>query len=118
MGLSTKNHGKAGLRRFLDQKSYVVCVETASFSVRVNGVLSENFIPSRGIRQADPISPYLFLLCSEGLTCLLKYVGTSHLARGVRVGIHSPGSPICCSWMIALLLRKLVQQELRELMKF
>ena len=66
------------------------CVTTVSFSVRVNGQLSNTFTPSRGIRQGDPISPYLFLLCSEGLSCLLKSTGPVHLSRGVRVGIHAP----------------------------
>lgn len=66
------------------------CVTTVLFSVRVNGQLSRLFTPSRGIRQGDPISPYLFLICSEGLSCLLRSVGPLHLARGVRVGIHAP----------------------------
>jgi len=30
------------------------------------------------------------LMCAEGLSCLLKFVGPMHLARGVRVGIHAP----------------------------
>jgi hypothetical protein len=66
------------------------CVETVSFSVRVNGNLSEVFKPTRGIRQGDPISPYLFLICAEGFSCMLKYYGAGHLSRGVRVGIHCP----------------------------
>lgn len=66
------------------------CVRSVKFSVRVNGSLSQPFVPSRGIRQGDPISPYLFLLCSEGLTCLLKAIGPLHLSRGVRVGVHAP----------------------------
>jgi hypothetical protein len=68
----------------------MACVETVSFSVRVNRNFSEVFKPTRGIRQGDPISPYLFLICAEGFSCMLKYYGSGHLSRGVRVGIHCP----------------------------
>lgn len=54
------------------------------------GVLSPSFKPSQGIRQGDPISPYLFLLCSEGLTCLLKSRGPQFISRGIRVSLHAP----------------------------
>jgi hypothetical protein len=66
------------------------CVESVTFSVRVNGHFSETFKPSRGIRQGDPISPYLFLLCAEGLSSMLKHTGPQFLAKGVRVGVHAP----------------------------
>jgi hypothetical protein len=66
------------------------CVTTVSFSVKVSGVPTQVFRPTCGIKQGDPISPYLFLLCSEGLSCLLKSIGPMHLARGVRVGVYSP----------------------------
>jgi hypothetical protein len=66
------------------------CVTSVSFLVRVIGVLPDTFKPTRGIRQGDPISSYLFLLCAEGLSCLLKSVGPVYLSRGVRVGVHSP----------------------------
>lgn len=68
----------------------MTCVQSVSFSVRVNGNFSEPFQPSRGIRQGDPISPYLFLLCGEGLSCLFRRIGSSFLAKGIRVGIHAP----------------------------
>ena len=68
----------------------MACVETVSFSVRVNGRFSEFFKPFRGIRQGDPLSPYLFLLCAEGLSSMLKYKGAAHLAKGMRVGTHAP----------------------------
>jgi hypothetical protein len=66
------------------------CVTSVSFSIKINGVLSNAFNPTRGIRQGDPISPYLFLLCAEGLSSLLKTIGPVHLCRGVRMSIHAP----------------------------
>lgn len=66
------------------------CVSSVSFSVRVNGVFTESFKPTRGIRQGDPISPYLFLLCSEGLSCMLKNIGPLYVSRGVRVSRNAP----------------------------
>lgn len=66
------------------------CVTSVTFSVRVNGSFSSSFTPSRGIRQGDPISPYLFLLCAEGLTCMLKNSGPAYISRGVRVSRHAP----------------------------
>jgi hypothetical protein len=54
------------------------------------GVLSNVFRPTRGIRQGDPISPYLFLLCAEGLSCLLRDWSSAFVQGAVRVGVHSP----------------------------
>ena len=48
------------------------CVTSASFSVLFNGERLQELKPTRGIRQGDPISPYLFLLCAEGFSSVLK----------------------------------------------
>ena len=50
----------------------MLCVKTVTYSVLVNGEPCGMIHPTRGIRQGDPISPFLFLLCTEGLNGLLK----------------------------------------------
>lgn len=66
------------------------CVNSVRFTVRVNGELLEFFTPSRGLRQGDPISPYLFLLCSQGFTALLNNLGGALVDTGIRVSTRSP----------------------------
>jgi hypothetical protein len=48
------------------------CITMVCYVVRVNHELTKPMVPTRGIRQGDPISPYLFLLCGEGLSSLLQ----------------------------------------------
>lgn len=43
------------------------CVSSASLHVLWNGVPTQQFTPSRGIRQGGPISPYLFVVAMERL---------------------------------------------------
>jgi hypothetical protein len=77
------------------------CISSVRFSVKVNGEMLPFFNPTRGIRQGDPMSPYLFLICAEGFSTLLNRYFGGVIDRGVRVCNRPPGSHICCSQMIA-----------------
>lgn len=50
----------------------MMCITTVSYSVLLNGETKDVIYPSRGICQRDPLSPFLFLLCVEGLSTMLK----------------------------------------------
>ena len=66
------------------------CVSTPSFSILVNGRAYGMIHPSRGIRQGDPLSPYLFLLCAKGFTTLLDQAESEGRIKGVSIcrGAH------------------------------
>src|SRR3954469_23205495 len=68
----------------------MACVTTVLYSIRFNGHLLESFTPSRGLRQGDPLSPYLFLFCVEGFSALLKKAQQDHIIRGVNFGRTGP----------------------------
>ncbi|XP_057747786.1 uncharacterized protein LOC130966983 [Arachis stenosperma] len=48
------------------------CISTTFMNILWNGSPSETFRPTRGIRQGDPLSPYIFVLCIERLSHLIN----------------------------------------------
>ena len=66
------------------------CVTIPSLSILVNGKPYGMIQPSRGIRQGDPISPYLFLLCAEGLTALLNKAESEGRIKGMSICRGAP----------------------------
>ncbi|RVW93640.1 putative mitochondrial protein [Vitis vinifera] len=61
------------------------CISTTSFSVLVNGTPMGFFQSSRGLRQGDPLSPYLFVIAMEVFSAFLKRAVEGGFLSGCRV---------------------------------
>ncbi|XP_018488051.2 uncharacterized protein LOC108858662 [Raphanus sativus] len=97
------------------------CITTVTYSFLINDSIYGSVKPQRGIRQGDPISPYLFILCGEVLSGLCRRAELDGSLRGLRVARGSPrvnhllfaddtmmfcnSSPECC-----LSLRNILQE--------
>ena len=53
-------------------KLIMFCVSSSSLIVLWNRVKLPSFAPRRGLRQWDPLFPYLFMICMEGLNYLIS----------------------------------------------
>jgi hypothetical protein len=64
---------------------------SALFSILINGIPSKPFPPSRGIRQGDPLSSFLFIIMVEGLSRAIKAAIIDHSLSGLTPhGISPP----------------------------
>lgn len=66
------------------------CVESVHYSVLINSDLVVPVTPKRGLRQGEPLSPYLFFLCSEGRSALLHHEVSNEEIHGVQIGRNAP----------------------------
>ena len=66
------------------------CIRTVQYLILLDGVPKGYIIPSRGLRQGDPFSPYLFLLCAEGLSTLLKKTSSVGRLKGLQTSRLGP----------------------------
>ncbi|GKC10273.1 putative RNA-directed DNA polymerase, eukaryota, reverse transcriptase zinc-binding domain protein, partial [Tanacetum coccineum] len=62
------------------------CLESSRNSVLINGSPTSEFNVRRGLRQGDPLSPFLFIIIMEGLHMGISDSVRSGLIRGINIG--------------------------------
>ncbi|XP_019172447.1 PREDICTED: uncharacterized protein LOC109167833 [Ipomoea nil] len=68
----------------------MMCVTTVSYNILINGTVGGVVVPTRGLRQGDPLSPYLFIICAEGLSLILQQAQSLGVIHGCRVARGAP----------------------------
>lgn len=66
------------------------CVTSVSYTYLLNGSAQGLVRRQRGLRQGDPLSPYIFIMCSEVLSRLCKKAQSEEKLTGIKVGKESP----------------------------
>ncbi|KAK2656590.1 hypothetical protein Ddye_009642 [Dipteronia dyeriana] len=86
-------------------------VKYVSFSFLNNGQITDLIIPTKGIRQGDPLSPYLYLLAAEVLSSLLESAVQRKEYIWFKCGCSSPSIRI-----FSLLTMSLFKASSRDFM--
>ncbi|KAL9666905.1 hypothetical protein QQ045_001249 [Rhodiola kirilowii] len=76
----------------------MMSVTTVGYKVKINDSISDIFVPTRGLQQGDPLSPYLFLIVTEWLGTYLQKLQSENLIKGIRI---CQGAPIVTHLMFA-----------------
>jgi hypothetical protein len=71
-------------------RTIMLCVRSVSFSILINGSPSSIFKPKRGIRQGDPLSPYLFIIYVEVLSGLITKYHEQDKNHGINITRNAP----------------------------
>ena len=71
-------------------KLMIGCISTATYSILINEEPQGNIVPTRGLHQGDPLSPYLFLLGTECFHGLLKKAKDRGEIKGVSISRNGP----------------------------
>jgi len=65
------------------------CMTSTTISVLVNGSPTTEFKSKRGLRQGDPLAPFLFIIVAKGLAGLVRKASKIGILEGVGVGSNN-----------------------------
>lgn len=68
----------------------MLCVKTVTYNFCLNNTLIGPVTPKRGLHQGDPLSPYLFLLCVEGLLNALDDAAANGEIHSFQIAQEAP----------------------------
>jgi hypothetical protein len=90
MGFYPGHDAKVGVSPRFFVGLIMKCVKSVKYHIKVNNELTEIIIPGRGLRQGDPLSPYVFLICAEGFSSLMHQAKISNHIQGIKVCNGAP----------------------------
>ena len=93
------------------------CISTVQYSLLLNGGICQSFNPSHGLRQGDPLSPYLFILGSEILMRLINREVDQKNISAIKVASTSPPISRLCYADDVIIFYKAKHSELVSLKK-
>lgn len=73
----------------MEPSNYELCA-VSQIAIRSTGETFGSIVPTRGIRQGDPLSPYLFLLCAEGLSVIIQKFEQKGWIHGCKITNGAP----------------------------
>ena len=68
----------------------MACVSSVQYKVLINGQPKGHIFPNRGLRQGGPLSPYLFILCTEALISNIRKKEEEKLLTDLKIARGSP----------------------------
>lgn len=89
MGVSSLCAIENGLRSIF-VSLIMLCVTSVSYSFLLNGKQFGDVQPGRGLRQGDPLFPYLFICCVEAFIGLVDRSVSQNQLHGIIIALSAP----------------------------
>lgn len=71
-------------------KLVMKCISSVSYLAIINGTIHGNIVPTRRLRQGNPLSPYLFILCAEGFSAFIHEAARGQQLNDISICRGSP----------------------------